>query len=102
MQPLLVKQTEVIETECFLHYREVFVNHTVLYDPVQPTDAMLYVGSDDRWIYAVDIISGTVKWKVETREDTGEFIQTFFHGHLYSTSPCIFISFRFSHAHGGW
>lgn len=48
-----------------------FVNRTVLYDLVSTTDAVIYVGSDDHWIYAIDMKTGTVKWKVETKEDTG-------------------------------
>ena len=47
------------------------INHSVLYDLVSTSDAMIYVGSDDHWIYAIHMPTGKVKWKIETKEDTG-------------------------------
>ena len=44
--------------------KDVFVNRTILYQPVSQQDPMLFVGSDDRWIYAVELTTGAVRWKV--------------------------------------
>lgn len=49
----------------------VLVNKTVLYEEVLLDQPTIYVGSDDKHIYAMDMRTGSVKWKVETAEDTG-------------------------------
>lgn len=47
------------------------VNNVTLYDEVRSGQPILYAGSDDSYIYAVDMVDGHVKWKLKTEQDTG-------------------------------
>ena len=42
-----------------------------LYNEVEPGEPVLYAGSDDSYIYAVNMVDGSVKWKIKTEQDTG-------------------------------
>ena len=53
---------------------DTLVNNTVIYEKVDLDDGTLFIGSDDTWIYAVSLSTGTVMWKTQTREDTGYFL----------------------------
>lgn len=65
-----------------LHYRclmcffnlfclEEQINHVVLNEEVLPEQPVLFAGSDDTNIYAVDMVQGKLKWKIKTKKDTG-------------------------------
>ena len=47
------------------------VNNTVIYQKVDLDDGTLFIGSDDTWIYAINLSTGKVMWRTQTREDTG-------------------------------
>ena len=53
---------------------DTLVNNTVIYEKVDLDDGTLFIGSDDTWIYAVNLSTGNVMWKAQTREDTGYFL----------------------------
>ena len=53
---------------------DTLVNNTVIYEKVDLDDGTLFIGSDDTWIYAVNLSTGKVMWKAQTREDTGYFL----------------------------
>lgn len=47
------------------------VNSVDLHDEVLPGQPTLYAGSDDTYIYAVDMLNGKIKWRIKTGKDTG-------------------------------
>ena len=53
---------------------DTLVNNTVIYEKVDLDDGTLFIGSDDTWIYAVNLSTGKVMWKAQTGEDTGYFL----------------------------
>jgi len=47
------------------------INTVTLYEEVLPDQPIVYAGSDDTFIYAVNMLSGKIKWKIKTLKDTG-------------------------------
>ena len=59
------------ESMCAFYYVGQTVNSVNLYDEVLPGQPTIYAGSDDTYIYAVDMLSGKTKWRIKTQKDTG-------------------------------
>ncbi|XP_047137153.1 uncharacterized protein LOC100210754 isoform X2 [Hydra vulgaris] len=68
--PKVVNYTKRVKLED-VEKESFFVNNTVIYEKVELSQPTVFVGSDDRWIYAIDAQTGKIKWKVETANDTG-------------------------------
>eukprot|EP00111_Clytia_hemisphaerica_P024901 TCONS_00073389-protein len=66
------KETDLREfPEAPVNDQEQEINGVTLREEVGDGQPTIFAGSDDTFIYAVDMLTGDLKWKVKTKKDTG-------------------------------
>ena len=55
----------------YFMYTEQETDKVTLYEEILVGQPTLFTGSDDTFIYAVNLLNGNVKWKMKTKKDTG-------------------------------